>query len=103
MVPELALMERPAGNPVAAKVSGDCPVAEIVNRNGLAGTEPTTDAPWIAGVAGAAAIEMVMSVWAAEAAPPSAIATTAAAIEAPRRPKKARKKARKKAGRRQER
>ena len=41
--PELDAMVRPEGSPVAAKVSGVCPVAGIAYRNGAEGVAPMTN------------------------------------------------------------
>jgi hypothetical protein len=71
---------RPAGNPVAANLSGACPVVGMVKRNGLPGMEPTKVGCWIRGVAGALSIEMVMSVCAAKAGADSNVAQAAAIV-----------------------
>ena len=59
MVPVSAAMVRPIGSPVAENESGACPVAGIVNRNGVAGRAAQRNGACNSGVAGAGVIEMV--------------------------------------------
>src|SRR5262249_34857426 len=85
-VPETTPELEPSVRPVAEKVSGAWPVAGIADRNGGGGSGPTTAGSWIRGVAGAAAMEMAIVVWAraalhdARAAPAMAAATTDARV-----------------------
>src|SRR5580765_1455825 len=70
MMPVLPAIVSPVGRPVAENVSGVCPVAGMANRNGAPGLAPTTKGGWMRGVAGGAAIDMVIVVVAAETSPP---------------------------------
>src|SRR5450631_2445829 len=77
IVPDVASIASPVGSPVASNLSGACPVADTVYRSGLPVTAPTRPPPRIRGVAGAAAVEMVMSVCAAKAGDANAAENTA--------------------------
>src|SRR5437763_16261758 len=69
MMPVLPAIVSPVGRPVAENGRGAWRVAGMANRNGVPGLAPTTKGGWMRGVAGGAAIEMVIVVVAAETWP----------------------------------
>jgi hypothetical protein len=73
MMPPVAIAS-PAGKPVAENASGACPLAGIVNRNGVDAFAPMVNGPWSRGVAGAGVMEMLTVVCARAALPPPNIA-----------------------------